>query len=328
MDIIVKIISLKLKNYKSFIDAKFTFNNTEKQNVSHITGTNGSGKTTLINAILWCLYGLNESSDEIIPNKQVFYLHNEPTTVKAEMILDDNDKRYIITRTQVFYSCNKFDNAALTIKCTDINTKKSHKLSPEEITDFINDFFPDYIVKYLFLDNEKYSYKTPDFNTIIFDFIKNLKHDTSFNTDLNEIYSLLNVYINNFFKSLTKKEYIKIYFDEKYKFHVLDQNGEDYIRYFGNTEIRICSCYAVLFAMIKTYEKLKNKQLFIVLEQPQVLDKVCNAKFLSTLVSSFSQIILISNDSLLPDFNTCNLSDCVSNKYFIQYIHHSKITKL
>ena len=295
---------------------------------------------------MWCLYGY-ETKDEIIPNKQIVNSEpNKPITVQVEMIIEKDDKQYKISKSQVFKLFDKSGESTTKIQYKNVNNKDSKWIYIEDSKKFIQDFFPKYIYKYIFLNNEEYRNLSRECTPVIFDFVKDLKHDKSINVNLETINALLNEYTSYFFKNISKKEYLKTYIDAKYQLHILNNNGEDTIG-LGNTEVCVCSSISIIFAIIKIYEKLKNMQLFIVLEDFSVeLDEICSIRFLSTLASAFHQVIFISSDrfsnkdsnnkSLLPYLRYANipddiyntLSNCVSEQYYIKYIHHSKIIKM
>ena len=53
--------SIHIKNYRQYIDEKIVFAKPEGlKNFTIIQGANGSGKTNLLNAITWCLYGIEK----------------------------------------------------------------------------------------------------------------------------------------------------------------------------------------------------------------------------------------------------------------------------
>lgn len=53
--------SIHIKNYRQYIDEKIIFANLEGlKNFTIIQGANGSGKTNLLNAVTWCLYGIEK----------------------------------------------------------------------------------------------------------------------------------------------------------------------------------------------------------------------------------------------------------------------------
>lgn len=59
----MKLISLKLKNFRPFIDEELAFSTDPEKNITLINGNNGKGKSTLIKSIVWCLFQVNLFKD-------------------------------------------------------------------------------------------------------------------------------------------------------------------------------------------------------------------------------------------------------------------------
>lgn len=67
----MKILSIELTNYRQYRDTqKIEFGEGGTKNVTVIVGVNGAGKTNLLNAINWCLYGLEENLKADTEKKQ------------------------------------------------------------------------------------------------------------------------------------------------------------------------------------------------------------------------------------------------------------------
>lgn len=81
--------SLKMHNFRQFIDENISFGADPDKNVTIIMGDNGSGKTTIAQAFSWCLYCSTDFKDNILLNRKIA---NEmpidgEETVSAELLL-------------------------------------------------------------------------------------------------------------------------------------------------------------------------------------------------------------------------------------------------
>ena len=88
----MRLISLKLKNYRQFKEAEIEF----PDGVIGVVGLNGSGKSSLMEAIAWTLYGNDAARTKKEGIKRV---GASPTAnVEAQLILEIEDKQYQINR--------------------------------------------------------------------------------------------------------------------------------------------------------------------------------------------------------------------------------------
>ena len=282
----MKLISLKIKNYKKFKETNFSFNNNNEKNVSHITGGNASGKTTFLDAMLWCLYEYKRDN-EIIPNKNEI-----PTEVRVEILVEDNSTQYQISRTQKYSLLDDYDNSILEIKCD--NNEASSLFTGEEAQKIINDIFPEYIVKYQICKTYEYEISHLWRKDILPNALTKFAKDIDITST--EILKLLNKYANNFFINKLDVK-LELFIDDDFNFHIIKtDDNKDFIAYAGNTEFGMCCALALVFAMIKIFEKLKNSNIFIVLEDPSnYFNHEVRKKFKKMLISNFSQVILLSD---------------------------------
>ena len=63
--------SIKLENFRQFVDEQIDFSTDPEQNVTLIIGENGTGKTTFAQAFFWCLYGETSFTDKILLNRTI-----------------------------------------------------------------------------------------------------------------------------------------------------------------------------------------------------------------------------------------------------------------
>lgn len=103
--------SLKLKNYRQYLDEKIIFAKPEdNKNFTVIQGVTGAGKTNILNAITWCFYGNEKHLGEKYRGLPVISVPtlekikpNENSQVEVEIqMLDEELNRMIFRRTLTF----------------------------------------------------------------------------------------------------------------------------------------------------------------------------------------------------------------------------------
>ncbi|MFA4859110.1 MAG: SMC family ATPase, partial [Candidatus Margulisiibacteriota bacterium] len=89
----MKLIALKLKNYRQFKEAEIEF----PDGVTAITGLNGTGKSSLVEALAWTLFGNLASRTE----KEGIKRSSAPLNadVEATLVMEISGSQYQITRT-------------------------------------------------------------------------------------------------------------------------------------------------------------------------------------------------------------------------------------
>ena len=104
----MKIISLKLKNFRQFQDEqKIDFSTSEEKSLTLIKGESGNGKTTIIHAFEWILYGNVEGSadNEGYPVNQAIKARldqGDRTNVSGELVFLYHNIEYDVYRSQAF----------------------------------------------------------------------------------------------------------------------------------------------------------------------------------------------------------------------------------
>ena len=104
----MKIISLKLKNFRQFQDEqKIDFSTSEEKSLTLIKGESGNGKTTIIHAFEWILYGNVEGSadNEGYPVNQALkarFDQGDRTNVSGELVFLYHNIEYDAYRSQAF----------------------------------------------------------------------------------------------------------------------------------------------------------------------------------------------------------------------------------
>lgn len=152
--------SIKLENFRQFVNEQIDFSIDPNQNVTLIIGENGTGKTTFAQAFFWCLYGETSFTDKNLLNRTVSekMTPDQKATVKVALRLIHGSADYEIIRTQEYkktYS-NKVSGANtvlnISVKSADGNT---HYLKPLECETEIKKILPKELSNYFFFDGER-----------------------------------------------------------------------------------------------------------------------------------------------------------------------------
>ena len=147
--------SIKLENFRQFINGQIDFSTDPNQNVTLIIGENGTGKTTFAQAFFWCLYGETSFMDKNLLNRNVSerMTPDQKETVKVVLELLHGSAEYEIIREQDYkksysnkvMSTNTVLNIA--IKTDDGNTRY---LRPLECETEIKKILPKELSNYFF----------------------------------------------------------------------------------------------------------------------------------------------------------------------------------
>lgn len=152
--------SIRLENFRQFVNEQIDFSTDSNQNVTLIIGENGTGKTTFAQAFFWCLYGETSFTDKTMLNRTVSerMTPDQKVTVKVELKLIHGSANYDIIRTQDYkksYS-NKVVGANtvlnISMKSADGNTRY---LKPLECETEIKKILPKELSNYFFFDGER-----------------------------------------------------------------------------------------------------------------------------------------------------------------------------
>lgn len=153
--------SIKLNNFRQFVDESIDFSTDPDKNVTIIVGENGSGKTTFAQAFLWCLYGQTSFSDKNLLNKDVAkkMLPDEVKNVRVSITLKHGDAIYEIIRNQQYsktYSNTIKPGTStslnISVKTADGNLRY---IKPDECLTEIKRILPKELSSYFFFDGEK-----------------------------------------------------------------------------------------------------------------------------------------------------------------------------
>lgn len=152
--------SIKLENFRQFVNEKIDFSTDPDRNVTLIIGENGTGKTTFEQSFFWCLYGETDFTDKSMLNRTIAekMIPDQKVTVRVELKLMHGSASYEIVRTQEYkktygnkiVSANSVLNIA--VKSADGNTRY---LKPLECETEIKKILPKELSNYFFFDGER-----------------------------------------------------------------------------------------------------------------------------------------------------------------------------
>lgn len=157
--------SIKLKNFRQFIDEELYFSTDKKKNVTFVMANNYTGKTTLANAFTWCLFGKTNFANGILLNRKIQnnLSAREEIYVEVEVRLQYGNNDYCIKRAQKYinnqmlYGKSKLDSdkSELYITYKDPETGLTKAISPEKVQDTLNVIIPQDLADYFFMQAEQ-----------------------------------------------------------------------------------------------------------------------------------------------------------------------------
>ncbi|MDG6219513.1 MAG: ATP-binding protein, partial [Candidatus Thermoplasmatota archaeon] len=171
--------SIELSNYRQFKgDHCLKFHYYPEKNVSIILGKNGAGKSNILNAITWCLYGIEIHSDNKMSNSSDMPIINasviseldigREASAKVKITLNTQQGLWIIERMIVGF---KNPQGMLTYEYG--NLKVIRKLKDETIIDegentqvLFNNLLPVDLRNFFFIDGEQlrefFKFRSPE----------------------------------------------------------------------------------------------------------------------------------------------------------------------
>ena len=159
--------SIKIENFRQYKGPiKVDFSLDKDKNFTIIRGTNGAGKTNLLNALTWCLYGVElHKVDTSAAGGPIYNLITKNETEPGEnfdvlvevSMLDEYENRVIFKRT-LNYSCDKNGTLARDYNGSQFNVFYSDGINDKPLANpnlFIEKNMPKDIEEYFFFDGEK-----------------------------------------------------------------------------------------------------------------------------------------------------------------------------
>lgn len=162
------ISSIKFTNYRQYRgNQTLDFKMDPNKNVAIILGKNGAGKSNILNAITWCLYGIEVHKDDdigldgmpIINTSEIADLENNQSTYSEVIIKLDTDIGLWTIKRKIegakdyngIFKINQ--NSHLTVIHPVGNQDKIDEGEDTQV--FINNFLPEALRSFFFMDGEK-----------------------------------------------------------------------------------------------------------------------------------------------------------------------------
>lgn len=150
--------SLRMINFRQYIDDTIFFSVNKEKNITLITGTLGSGKTTLQQAFRYVLYGITEfNNTEILNNKIKSRMSvNESASTEVTLEFNFNDADYVLTRKQKFtkYASEAVMSSGAKVELIEIVNGNFKPLSDEIALRITTSMIPKQLSDYFFVSGE------------------------------------------------------------------------------------------------------------------------------------------------------------------------------
>ena len=157
---------IKYNNFRPFLgEQEIIFDIDGEKNVTVILGDNTYGKSTLVLSFIWCLYGESrfKKSKDILNKKverQVLNRECGPEKASVQIVFEDDNKKYTMTRTQQF---SRGQNGKLyaedSVASLDYVDEEgiAHKVGPlqSEINQTIKSILPKDLSEFFFFEGEQ-----------------------------------------------------------------------------------------------------------------------------------------------------------------------------
>ena len=155
-----------IKNYRQFRDVELQFNNNPNKNFTIIKGNNGAGKTTFLNALSWCLYGVeihdygDDSSMEICNNKSLNLAEvNANIEVRVELEFIDDEETLIFRRSKIFRKLDdELNTRAFSDKFEVISSEDDFMPNEDKADYVVENRIPEDVEDYFFFDGARLSH--------------------------------------------------------------------------------------------------------------------------------------------------------------------------
>lgn len=171
--------SIEILNYRQYKKLKFDFPKNNEYDLHVIVGQNGMGKTNILNAVTWCLYGVephlgdgSRSLPKMNLESKKEAIDNDLDTVNVEVKIFTEDSGQLISfQRKLPIGVDKdFEyKEEFLVTATDIaNNTKTYE--NDEAIEFVNRYMPEKIREYFYFDGEQlHNYFLSDQNAKIKD---------------------------------------------------------------------------------------------------------------------------------------------------------------
>ncbi len=167
----MRINNIIIKNYRQYQNLNFEFKQGRNNDIHIIVAQNGVGKTNLLNAVTWCLYGIephlgDEEKDQGLPKinlstvKEARQVEKRMENVRVSIKTQDGDKYINYTRTLPVRidAYNVFEETARETFTVTVSTPEGNPKiyeNKDETDRYVNKYMPEKIRKHICFDGEQ-----------------------------------------------------------------------------------------------------------------------------------------------------------------------------
>lgn len=156
--------SIEIHNYRQYKDLQLDFQKRGQYDLHIIIGENTLGKTNLLNAITWCLYGIEPhlgSSSKILPKlnlmvkEETLEYGNERSTILVKIIAEDNGQMITYQRKLPVNAANDFEYMEEFTVTISHDTGDTKIFENDDAEIYVSKYMPEKIRQYFYFDGEQ-----------------------------------------------------------------------------------------------------------------------------------------------------------------------------
>jgi len=156
--------SIEIRNYRQYRDLQFKFQKHEQYDLHVIVGENTLGKTNLLNAINWCLYGiephLGDSSkslpkSNLVIKEETLKYGDEIMTVLVKIFAEDNGQMITYQRKLPVNAATDFEYQEEFTVTVSQDTGDTKIFENDDADMYVNKYMPEKIRQYFYFDGEQ-----------------------------------------------------------------------------------------------------------------------------------------------------------------------------
>lgn len=156
--------SIEITNYRQYKNLQFQFPKTNEHDLHIIVGQNGMGKTNVLNAITWCLYGVEPHlGDEsrslpkinLEAKKEALRESKDIISIMVKIFAEDNGRDICIQRTLPINVGSDFEYKDEFIVTSSNDNNDTDTYEDNLAYEFVSRYMPEKIREYFYFDGEQ-----------------------------------------------------------------------------------------------------------------------------------------------------------------------------
>lgn len=156
--------SIEIHNYRQYRDLQFKFQKHDQYDLHVIVGENTLGKTNLLNAITWCLYGiephLGDSSkslpkSNLVIKEETLEYGGENITVSVKIFAEDNGQMITYQRKLPVNAATDFEYKEEFTVTVSQDTGDTKIFENDDADIYVSKYMPEKIRQYFYFDGEQ-----------------------------------------------------------------------------------------------------------------------------------------------------------------------------